>query len=240
VLKQFVLCITLTCSAGWAFGSQLPEYPFIHTSGTASKWIEPNIGEINFEVAVSDTDADAAVKLAQSRIAGILKLLTDQGIPLTDIDALDLQKKIRTSDNVDGKQPVVNYDIKQGYHVTVRDLSKWRDLIMPLLDESNVGNFGTSFDRTDRDKINDELITAAAMDAQRNGTTLAAAFGKHLGTVTAVSPGKLKDTGIALGLASANITYDRRDDQRQQEILNFSAPAAIAFMQSVDVIFRIK
>lgn len=235
-----VLYLALTCGAGSVLASDLPDYPFIHTSGMATKWVEPNIGEINFEVAVSDSDADAALKLAQSRIEDILKLLADQGVPLADIDALDLQKKIRWTDGTDSKPPSAIHDLKQGFRITVRDMGKWRGLIEPLLKINHVGNFTISFDRTDRNKINDDLIAEASADAQRNGATLAAAFGKHLGTVTAISPGKLKDTGVALGLASANTFNFRNDDQKQREILDFSAPAAISFMQSVDVIFRIK
>jgi uncharacterized protein YggE len=200
----------------------------------------PNIGEINFEIAVSDAEADAAMKLAQSRSAEILTLLSDQGVPLADIEVTDMQKKMRWLDGADGKPASAVYDIKQNFHIYVRDLSKWQGLIEPLLAKDNVGNFGISFDRTDREEINDALTVDAAKDAQHNGATVAAAFGKHLGPVVAVSQGKLKDVGIALGVASAENSYSRSDDLRRSEILDFSAPGVIPFSQSVDVIFKIK
>jgi uncharacterized protein YggE len=240
VLKRLALCGALACSAGWVWASQLPDYPFIHATGVASRLMAPNIGEIAFEVVASDPEAEAAVKLAQSRNTEILALLSEQGIPLADIEVFDIQKKMRMFDDADGKHSSATYDIKQNFHIYVRDLSKWQGLIAPLLTKDNVGNFGISFDRTDRDQINDELTTDAAKDAQHNGATVAAAFGKHLGAVVAVSQGKLKDIGIALGLNSANSSYSRSDDQRRPEILDFSAPGAIPFSQSVDVLFKIK
>jgi uncharacterized protein YggE len=230
---------TLTGSMGVAQASQLPDYPFIHASGMASRWMAPDIGEIDFEIAVTDADAEAAVKLAQSRNAGVLALLADQGVPLADIEVSDIQKKMRWRDGVDGKASAA-YDITQSVHIVVHDLAKWQGLIAPLLAMENLGNFGISFDRTDRDQIGDELTTSASKDAQRHGATLAAAFGKRLGPPVAISAGRLRDVGVVLGLAASENVPSRSDDKRRPEILDFSAPARVPFVQSVDVIFRIK
>jgi uncharacterized protein YggE len=240
MLRRLALLGVLVCGVARAWGSQLPDYPFIHATGIAYRFVAPNIGEIAFEIAVSDADAEEAAKLAQSRNTEILALLSAQEIPLDDVEVRDIEKKIRWSDGSDGKSATATYDLKQNFHIYVRDLTKWQGLIMPLIAKNNVGNFGISFDRTDRDQINDELTNSAAKDAARNGTTVAAAFGKHLGPVVAVSQGKLRNIGMALGLTPTNDSFPGRDNQKGPVILDFSAPPAIPYSQSLDVIFKIK
>jgi uncharacterized protein YggE len=240
VFQRFALLILLVCSASGVSASQLPDYPFIHTSGRAFSLLSPDLGEIVFEIVSSDTDADKALLLVNTRSTEILALFSTQQIPMTDIDASDIQKKIRKSDTPDSGQSADIVDVKRTFHVYVRDLSKWQQVVLPLLTMNDVGNFSVSFDCKDRARINDELVAAAAKDAQHNGANIANAFGKHVVGVVAISEGKLKDVGVALGLISSNEYHFGDGDTRKPESVDFLTPQALPFSQSVDVIFKIK
>lgn len=238
MLLRLSILFSLIFTAASVQASQLPDYPFIHAVGNASIYVQPDIGEISFEISVSDADSDKATQQLAAINAEILALIAELHIPASDVEIYELQKKMRISENPDGKPGIVTYDIKQGVQIEVRDLNAWAGLAMPLLSKNNLGNFDTAFDRTDRRKINDDLVAEAAKTAQHNGATMAEAFGRHLGAVVAMSSGKLKDIGFSLGLAPGNGFNE--DSHRENAIRNFSAPTAIRIMQSVDVLFKMK
>jgi len=221
-----------------ANASQLPDYPFIHAIGNAKIYVQPDIGEINFEITVSGPDSEKATQQSAAINDDILKILADQHIPASDITIYELEKKARTIDVADGKAQTVIYEIKQGMQIEVRDLSKWEGLATPLLAKEHLGNFDTTFDRTDRQQIKDSLMLEAIKNAQHNGTIMVEAIGKHLGPVAAMSAEKLRDVGFAFGLSKGDF-FDT-DEHRSNAIRNFSAPQAIMIMQSVDVLFKIK
>ena len=238
MLKTIIIWSALLFASAMANASQLPDYPFIHAVGNAKIYVQPDIGEINFEVTISDADSEKATQQASSINDDILKLLADQNIPASDITIYELEKKMRVIEASDGKPETVIYDIKQGMQIEVRDISKWAGLTAPLLAKDHLGNFDTTFDRTDRQQIKDDLMLEAIKNAQHNGNIMAQAFGKHLGAVVAMSSEKLRDMGFAFGLAKGDM-FDN-DEHRSNAIRNFSAPQAVMIMQSVDVLFKIK
>lgn len=72
--------------------SQLPDYPFIHTTGFAYAKLQPDVGEILFEISVSDTDPDVALNIAVTRITEIKALFLQQNIAENDIVIRDLKE----------------------------------------------------------------------------------------------------------------------------------------------------
>ena len=238
MLKLFLFLISLAVTQTIAHASQLPDYPFIHAIGNAKTYVQPDIGEISFEITVSAASAEQATQQAMTINTEIMTLLADQQIPTSDITIYQLEKKIRNVESDDGKPATVICEIKQGMQIEVRDLAKWAALTTPLLSKDHLGNFDTSFDRSDRQQIKDGLMADAIKNAQHNGSIMADALGKHLGTVAAISSEKLRDVGFAFGMAKGD-EFDN-DERRNAAVRNFSAPQALMIMQSVDVLFKIK
>lgn len=98
-----LLAPLLACLTTAVYASQLPDYPFIHAVGNAKVYVQPDIGEINFEVIVSDGDSEKATEHSSAINDDILKLLAEQGIPAADITIYAVEKKMRVIDNPDGK-----------------------------------------------------------------------------------------------------------------------------------------
>jgi uncharacterized protein len=234
MFKQLVIaCLwaVLPCAAS---ASGLPSYPFIHASGSGSVTVMPDLGQIDFEITARDADPALAVQLVETRAAEIRVLLEQQGVALDAAEFRDLRKDMRTTDSG------VVYEVRCAVRLTLRELAKWPLVVAPLLDKPNLDGFMTVFDTTDRARIEIELMQDAVKSARRKAEGMAAAFGRKLGAVNAVSSGELKNLTRAMNLAPSD--YGRNEGGKQAETgrAELLAITALKLAQPVDVIFRIR
>lgn len=217
-----------------AHASGLPSYPFIHASGSGSATVMPDLGQIDFEIVAQDADPALAVRVVEERAAEIRALLQEQGVGLEAAEFRDVRKDMRTTD------AGVLYDVRCSVKLTVRDLAKWRLVIAPLLDKPNLDGFMTVFDTSDRARIELELMQDAVKSARRKAEGMAAAFGRKLGAVNAVSSGELKNLTRAMNLAPSDAGRYSGGEQTETGRAELLAINALKLAQPVDVIFRIR
>jgi uncharacterized protein YggE len=237
MLKKTLTAAVFTVMATtMARASDLPKYPFIHATGTAFVYVAPDLGEIDFDISAYDPSAEAAMAVVQSRISEIKELLAEQGLPDADVEVRDARREIRKNNS-----PQPEYDMKCSVHINVRDLSKWRGVMAPLLAKPNLDAFATSFGTTERPKVERELMAQAVHEAQTKADAMASGFGRRVGAVQGVSSGELKNITRAIGLAPSDwfgrSTSAKRTQQDQADLMMVTA---LKMSQSVDVIFRIK
>lgn len=238
MLKKMFAVAVLALAPFAASASQLPDYPFIHASGTGSTYFPPDVGELDFEVFAFDADPEAARKVVDGRIAELRALVAGLGLPEGDIDVRDVRKEIRKAEPL---QPgVVLYDIKCNVHIKVSDLSKWREVVAPLVNMPNLDSFITGFDTTKREQVEAELTAVAIKSAQRKAESIAAGFGRKLGAVSGVSVGDLKNLTRAMGLAVSEPLRSRSASRVMRDREGLFTITVLTLAQSVDVIFRIK
>ena len=243
MLKKIALAVALLPFAAQA--SNLPDYPFIHVSGEGFLRVMPDMGEIDFDISAFDADTNAAVAVVQARVAEVQALLAEQGgDPGKDTEAeaafADMRKEIRKSANPD-PSAAPEYEIRSAVHVVVRDLTKWRAVMMGLLGKPNIDHMSTGFGKSDRLKVEDELTAVAIKDAQRRADGMAAGFGKKVGAVTAISSGQLRNLTNAVGLLPTDFyNNNRRGSNAKQGEKDFLSIQPLQWSQNVDVIFRIK
>ncbi|MFL6659497.1 MAG: SIMPL domain-containing protein [Massilia sp.] len=222
--------ISLAARAG-----ELPAYPFIHVSGASVAYVMPNIGEIDFEIASQDPDPAAALQAVAARVAEVRALIADLGSPEDKVDVRDMRKAMTK------KGGVLGYDLRCAVKVTVTDLSKWKAIMVPLLEKPDVDGLTAALDTTERAKVDMELLSAAIQDARRKGEGMAAAFGRKLGPVGGATPGELKNLTRAMNLASSE--YYQRSSQRDVARPDRDELVAVTMLKlahSVDVVFKIK
>lgn len=217
--------------------SALPDYPFIHASGEAFMFIAPNLGEIDFEISAYNASPEAAIAVAQQRVTEIQQLMAEHGVADGDITFSDLRRKMRK-----GTDPAApEYDIKCTVHINVRDLTKWRAIVEPLIAKPNLDGFATTFGTTERKKVEQDLVVLAVHEAQEKAQAMAAGFGKKVGAVTGISSGELRNITRSVGLMPGDryhtIGKGTRPEQQRSELLMVSA---MKMSQAVDVIFKIK
>jgi len=219
-------------SSCWAQASSMPAHPFVSTSGKAQLWMRPDIGEVKFEAGAQDASAETAAGELQALSASVLHLLAEHGVQEADIESYEVEKK--TVPVSDGQPPV--YSLGRLFHARVRDLSQWPDLVGKLVEMAHVTGVNSSFDRTDSDDINTQLMSAAADDARSKGNALAKAFGRKLGPVVAVARGPLDKVGAPF----IEQQPGREARGTTPQTGKYSVPDSIAYSQSVNAIFVLK
>ncbi|CUI03538.1 SIMPL domain-containing protein [Massilia antarctica] len=238
MLKTIAAIGALTLLPMAAQAGGLPDYPFIHVSATGTTSAMPDLGQIDVEISASDADPAVAVRVVQARANDIRAAMTQAGVPLDDVEVRDVRKDFRKPDANAAPAPV-QYDIRAGVRINVRDLSKWRSAAAPLLDMPNLDGFMTVFDTTRRDKIEMELAADAIRIARRKAEAIALGLGRKLGPAHAVSTGDLKNLTRAMGLAPHE-TNDRSSPQTGMDKADVLTVMALKFAQPVDVIYRLK
>lgn len=222
-----------------ALAADLPAYPFIHATGTAYSFVMPDLGEIDFEVAVFDPSPDTATAQVQARIDEIRALLIEQGLAeaAAGIEVRDVRKEIRKGAEQDPANP--QYTVRASVHIGVADLSKWPAVMRPLLAMPNLDAFAVTFGASERVRLEEELVGEAVKDAQRRADAIARGFGKRVGAVAGISSDQLKYLGNAVGLVPAD-RYSRANSRERQNPADMLMVSSIKMAQTVDALFRIK
>ncbi|NGZ83945.1 SIMPL domain-containing protein [Duganella aceris] len=240
MFKPLALAVALLPFAVHA--SSLPDYPFVHAGGEGFLMVAPDMGEIDFDLSAFDPDPAAAVATVQARAAEVRALLAEQGGEGehgASAEVRDVRKEMRKSANPD-PAAAPEYDIRSSVHIVVRDLGRWRAIMSALLAMANVDHLSTTFGRTDRLKVEQELTAVAVKDAQRRAENMAAGFGRKLGAVAAVSSGQLRNLTGAVGLMPGDFYRARAGVTPPQPDKDFLTIDVLKWSQTVDMLFRIK
>lgn len=238
MFKIVALIVALSAVPLSAVASSLPAYPFVHASGTGATSVMPDVGEIDFEIIANDTDPAAARAVVETRIAQIRALAEGLGVPADDVEIRDIRKDVKKGTDADGVTP--SYELRSGVHIKVADLFKWAGLVGPLIDMPNLDGFATSFDTTEREKVETELVGQAMQAARRKAQAMAKGAGRKLGAVTAVSLGDLKNLSRAMGMAPSDTRYSGSGTRSAYNRKDLLAIDIIKLAQPVDMIFRLK
>ena len=228
-IAALVLGLVSTACSAQASASPLPSHPFVSTSGKAQLWMRPDIGEVKFEAGVQDASAEATAAQLQDLSASVMQLLADHGVQQADIESYEIEKKTVPVN----EQQAPAYSMGRLFHARVRDLAQWPDLVAKLVEMAHVTGISSTFDRTDSDDINTQLMAAAADDARNKGNSLAKAFGRKLGPVVAIARGPLAQVGAPFVEQQAG----RETRGTAPQTGKYSVPDSIPYSQTVNAIF---
>lgn len=226
--------IATTCQAQ-AAGAGLPAQPFVSTSGKAQLWMRPDIGEVKFEAGTQHASAQTAATQLQELSAGVMQVMAEYGVLPEDIESHELDKK---SVPVSGRQEP-DYSLGRIFNVRVRDLAQWPLLMARLVEMDHITNISSTFDRTDGDDLNTQLMSAAADDARSKAGALAKAFGRKLGPVIAIARGPLAQVGAPFMTQQAG-NETRGVQGPSGSSGKYAIPDSIPYSQTVNAIFVLK
>lgn len=235
MLKPVLAAVALIITAAEVHATDLPAYPFVHVNGSAYITVQPNVGEIDFELVSINPDPEAAWKEVADRLAETKALLAQHGVAGEDISVQDIARRLRKQEVPTDPAPV---ETRSSVHLTVRDMSKWALIVEPLLKMQNVDAFGIVFNHTDRVKIEADLVLEALADAKRKAANAAQGVGRKLGPANAVALSALKNLSNSFGMAS-EASY-QRGARPNADSVDYSLVAALKLVQGVDVIYRFK
>lgn len=158
MLKRCAAALLLAATALPGMAADLPNHPFIHVSAAAELRLMPDIGEIDIDIVSLEPDADAAWKLINERLEASRALFAQHGVAADDISTQDIVRRPRKVEILPEGQPVP-METRVSLHVTVRDLGQWTPVLRALLVMKDIESLAVAFNRSDRDKIDADLVT---------------------------------------------------------------------------------
>lgn len=237
MLKRFAAALLLAATALPGMAADLPSHPFIHVSATADQYIMPDVGEIDIDIVSLEPDADAAWKLVNERLEASRALFAENGVAPEEVLVQDIARRPRKVEVLEEGQPLP-METRATLHVTVRNLEQWTPILRTLLVMKDLESLSVSFNRSDRDQVEAELLQQAIGTARLKAKDIARGIGARLGAATGVSIGPLKNLSNAMGLSSdANARGGgggRRGARTEMALVQ-----SMRLAQSVDVIYRI-
>lgn len=232
----------VTC-AGVA-AAPVPDYPFLHVTGSAFLSAVPDIGALDVEMLALDADPAAGRATLETRVGEVRDLMRRLGLDPEDLQVREVRQGLRKEASGAGADPAGApvYELRCDVHINVRNLAVWPQLAGSLFGKPNLDGFAATFDLSTREQFEDELVTQALQDARRRAEVMAAAAGRRLGPLMAATPDALKNLGTALGLERAEFRQARdgsnaRPQTDREQLLMIQA---IRLRQPVDVIFRLE
>lgn len=226
-----------------AVASTIPDYPFVHVTGGSFRVEMPDIAALDFQILAADADPAAARAVIEARVAEIRTLMQELSVDPEDMVVSDVRQGVRKERAPDG---TAVYELSAAVKINVRNVANWPRLAGGVLGKPNVDSFAADFDLSTMDKVNDELVTEAIMDARRRAEVMAAASGRRLGPAMAMTTDTLKKLGTRLGLEREEFKAPRSGrrvgNQRADEIdrETFLTVQALKLGQSVDVVYRLE
>ncbi len=180
----FLLLANLACA------DSLPNAPHIAVDGTHQIKVTPDTLKISLEIIEVSTDVTAARNIVEKRSTKLIKSAQTIGITKKDINsaALSLVPRYNWQNN---QQIYTGTEISRRVIITLRDLSKYDDLIKAILDANvaRINNSSLSYSRIKEART--EALRQAVVDARTKAKMLTGDLPQRLGSVYSIkaSPG---------------------------------------------------
>lgn len=247
-LRAAALSLSLAFASAAAGASPVPDYPFVHVSGDAFVAMMPDIAALDFEIVATDADPAAARAVLEARVAEIRALMQQLGMDVEDASVREVRQTMRKGEPAAGAAAGAAaggplYELRCDVKINVRNIGNWPALAGGLFGKPNLDGFASSFDLSTMERVNDELVTNAVLDARRRAEVIAAASGRRLGAVVGVTPDAIKNLTNAMGLARDEFRTPRnRGNTRTQDVdrEQLMMIRSLKLNQPVDVIFRLE
>ena len=239
--------LALSLAAGMAVNpataSPVPDYAFVHVTGSAFTAILPDIATLDFEIVAVDADPAAARAVLETRVGEIRALMQHLSLDPEDAVVREVRQTVRKGEQSPAGGPM--YELRCDVKIKVRNVTSWPALAGGLFGKPNLDGFASSFDSSTMDKTVDELVTQAVLDARRRAEVIAAAGGRRLGAMTGATPDAIKNLSTAMGLQRDEFRMPRRAGAQEaqngvQDRDQLMSIQAIKLQQPVDVIFRLE
>ncbi|WP_415060436.1 SIMPL domain-containing protein [Flavobacterium sp.] len=157
--------------------------PHIAVTGEGKVTVQPDQAVINFGVQNTGKDAAEVKKMNDEIVDKVMKFIKKFGIPSTDVQTTNVS--LHKSYDYDKKKH--NYQASQSITITLKELKKYDELMMGLVDNgiNNISNveFKSS-------KIEEHKVTArkqAILDAKKKAEDFATALNQKVGKAIVIT-----------------------------------------------------
>lgn len=170
----------------------MPASPYIQVNGHGELQVAPDMAYISLSVDKTSLDAKAARTDVEARIAKIIATARKLGIADKDIDApsVTVEPDYEWSNGgVSGGsvRKLVGQHVRRSVTLTLRDLSRYGELVDGLFQAGVTDLSGVTPDRSDRAVLEQKARALAVADAHERASGLAQSAGVTLGAVYSIA-----------------------------------------------------
>lgn len=159
------------------------DFPHIETMGVSQIQVEPDMAELNVEVAVTEKEAKTAKDNSDAAVAKFIARLSAAGITKEQIQSANLNLQPQYVYAQDKAPELSGYTASRQITVTISDLARLNTILDSALEEgiNRVNNIALKSSK--EAEYVAKARQAAIVDAKQKAESLAKGFGENLGKV---------------------------------------------------------
>jgi uncharacterized protein YggE len=187
-MKLSKYLILLVGMIGIARAEVTPDRPFIHSIGTASVRVRPEVLHLRFAVEAKDVSNERALEISEQRALAVLKILREFPIPEADILSVNVsaRREWRDRNAREGEQEP-SYFVTRRFEIILRQIPTARDLVAQL-SAAGISEMGELLGMVeDTEAIKNDLKVKALAEARKRAEIMATSMGMIVDGVHAVS-----------------------------------------------------
>lgn len=173
--KTFLIALTLV--AFMAQAQEQKQIPQVAVSGEGKIKVKPDQVVVNFGLENVGKDAQEVKKLNDEKIDAILKFIKKFGIASSDFQTTN----VSLNRNYDYEKKKNYFQASQSITITLKDISKYDELMMGLVDNgiNNISNI--EFKSTEIEKHKSDARKLAIRDAKKKAEDFVSVLGQKIG-----------------------------------------------------------
>lgn len=176
-----VVLISVFLLAAWKGDEPAPQEPrLITVTGDAEVRIVPDEVIITLGVETWNEDLSLAKRQNDERVGQVLALAKEYGIQSHHIQTDHISIEPRYHDNYE-KRGFIGFFVRKTIVITLRDISKFEDLLTGVLENGVTHVHGIQFRTTELRKYRDEARALAIRAAREKAVALAGELGQEIG-----------------------------------------------------------
>jgi len=110
--------------------SELPDFPFIVSTGVAEKDVTPDIATISINVHAFNKESAVALKTTSIAIDKIVELLKKYNIDIRQLEARNIQKSTtRKRDDNYNQLKILGYEVSRHLTLSIINLSQYAEIM---------------------------------------------------------------------------------------------------------------
>jgi len=203
----------------------LPDAPHIVVNGECEVRTTPDILFLSLGISETGFEVAGARDSVERRSRKLIHILKEIGIAQQDITAAQLQITPHYNWN-NSAQIYAGTEVYRIVEVTLRDLSRYDDLIRSIVDARVARIQSTSLSSSEEKKLREEALRGAINDGMEKARIMVAHLPEQLGPVYSISPGSTNRPFLQARYEMANMAGQSAFE-----------PGTILYKESIQLVF---
>ena len=147
-----VVWVSLFLATACVAGTDLPEFPFVCTSGKAALRIMPDGATVSFNLSFFDADSEKGVKALEALARQVVGIMNEFSIAPKNAKAFAVTKdEVREEIGEWREGDIIGYRFEQRFTFKLKGLDTYQKIAQRLVKTDNVVNVSVNFTLADRE-----------------------------------------------------------------------------------------